>query len=108
MIYDVLRENERLLTYFILICFADKLELLAATNEISKFWNAVCCGNVECNDSILSFAEDGLSWMINENVPMIYERNVYKEIFEELCAGKSRKCLSSVHLELASLCWNFT
>lgn len=71
---------------------AGKLELLVKTNEISKFWNAICCGNVECNDSILSFA-DGLSWMINENIPMIYERNVYKEIFEELCAGKLEKML---------------
>jgi len=74
------------------LSYLGKVELSAET-EISKFWNAVCSGHVVRDNNILSFTTQGISWMIDEDLPMIYERTVYNEIFEELRDGGLKKML---------------
>jgi hypothetical protein len=54
----------------------------------------VCSGQFVENNSILSFSEDDVSWTLAENgLLMIYEREVYIEIFELLCTGDLKKML---------------
>jgi hypothetical protein len=69
------------------------LSQLPQNHVFSRFWNAICSGQVLENNRILSFVIEDVSWMPYEDLPLIYERDVYKSIFDDLYTGDLKKML---------------
>ena len=62
-------------------------------HALSKFWRAICNGEVEEKDHCLKFKNNKISWDVELDLSILLERGGYVDIYKMLITGQYKKML---------------